>query len=101
MNTYTIKILWQAERPTDQEPSMYELMYGRQPAKMELQNGSTDIDIRECPELANLAGVQSLCKAVLDWKGTIPGLRHDAGNSWLYYSELLTLAAQVAQSPHR
>ena len=101
MNTFTVKILWQAERPTDQEPSMYELMYGRQPAKMELQNGSTDIDIRECPESSNFAGVQSLCKAVLDWKGTIPGLRHDAGNSWLKYTVLLDMAAQATRATAR
>lgn len=101
MNTFTVKILWQAERPTDQEPSMYELMYGRQPAKMELQNGSTDIDIRECPESSNLAAIQALVKAVLDWKGTLPGLRHDAGNSWLKYADLLDMASPGAMRPTR
>jgi len=95
--TYTIKIY--SDRGVE-EKSIYEETFGL-PGKIKFHEVCTEIDVRDSLELANFAGVQSLCKAVLDWKGTIPGLRHDAGNSWLYYSELLALASQAALSPHR
>lgn len=95
--TYTIRII--SERGVE-EKTIYQETFGL-PGTLKFREVSTDIDIRECPESANLAGVQSLCKAVLDWQGTLPGLRHDAGNSWLKYADLLDMAAQAARAKAR
>ena len=95
--TYTIRII--SERGFE-EKSSYEETFGL-PGKIKFHEVCTEIDIRDCPESTNLAGVQSLVKGILDARGNTLPLRHAAGNSWLSYAELLNLAAQAAQSPHR